>query len=345
MNKSLCIMFITTIASAHFVYNDQQIPDFKEAIHLFNKRDLIKELNLDEKTKQEFDESIYFKIISFLQKQLTSEKITQATGRQVPHVGHDQKRKVVYTGNETTPTHIVLTFSGKKDLQTTINALQKNRVSHNFIVDTNGSIYPITSANESIEDALNHRPFAVGVSGKVINGFYEERDMNSISISIAVVGTDDKPTNEEQDASLVKLVSWLKNKYQIEAYNVVDYGTIAFPYGRRKTQENLPWEKLAQQGLTIWPKPSSYLKKFNFKKDIIIIQVSAALRKLGYITPITDDADNIEFKKALTAFQKHYKCQDAIGTVTSESLGVIKDLILQIEAINHDFKKIWPSME
>ncbi len=319
-------------------------PEFKDPLHLFSKRDLISRLKLEETAAQEFpDQSTLSAVMAFLRKHITGSKISHddCTGRQVPEIGHDQKRKRIYSGEATKPTHIVLTFSGKRTLQDSVETLQKNRVAHNFIIDLDGSIYPVTAEGESIQDALKHRPFAVGASGKTIDGEYEERDMNAVSITISVVGHETQAATEEQEKALTQLVGWISNKFEIRPYNVVDYGTIALPYGRRNTQENLPWQKLAEQGLTIWPKNKN---PKNIKSLFQLSIISAALRKIGYVTPITTNKDHPTFKAALITFQKHYKCDNTNGELTLETLDKLSSIIEQMENINPELKNIWPSV-
>lgn len=353
MNKKLLLLFITITylpTQANLKNPQYPQPEFKDSIYLFQKRNLIEQLEIEETLKKELsDESLVSKIIHVLSSVITSKKISDCLkGPQVAEIAHHPARKKSYSLELTTPTNIVLTFSGKKTLADTVKTLKNQCLAHNFIIDTDGSIYPVTSEGETVQEALRHRPFALGIAGKVVDGLYEERDMNATSLSISVVGLDSEKATEEQEKALIKTISWLKKTYNIASYNVVDYGTIALPYGRRKTQENLPWEKLASHGLTIWPRISTPLIINYCESNIVNLEdirpecVSAALRKLGYLTPITIDENNPVFKQAVITFQKHYKCAQTDGTITYELVFIIKDLLQQVESENPALKNIWP---
>lgn len=327
---------------------EEQTPRLEKPIHLFKDRDLFEQLKVQEKLEK-VGSKLSAEQINLLKSIITAKNIKEATGRQVPDIGHDNKRIRTYTGTPAEIIYIVLTFSGQETLENSVASLEKNRLAHNFIIDTNGKIYPVTKEGESLEDALLHRPFAVGVSGKVIDGKCEERDMNAVSITISVVGKDNKPTTQEQEETLVKIVSWLSKKFEIKPYNVVDYGTVALPYGRRNTQENLPWEKLAETGLVVWPKVPALDPE---EVDPIITlypseiaKISCALRKTGLLCPIVTTQDHEDFKQTLKTFQKHYKCREQSGLVTLETYQKLTDIIHQMEKINPELRNIHPTTE
>lgn len=320
-------------------------PMLEDAIHLFKTRDLFEQLNIQKELEQACIQ-LTAEQIEMLKNIITATKIKEATGRQVPEIGHDNQRKVIYSGATTKPSHIVLTFSGQETLEDTVESLKKQRFGHNFIIGTDGKIYPVTKEDETIEEGLLHRPFAVGVAGKVIDGNYEERDMNAASITISVVGKDINPATKEQEEALTQLIQWLSKKFEIKPYNVVDYGTIALPYGRRNTQENLPWQSLAEKGLTIWPKTSSMQEEeANNPVDtypLVLSQISCAFRKIGFLCPVVINHEQEDFKAVVTTFQKHYKCLKQDGTLTRETVNKLFDIIRQLDSIEPKFKDIFP---
>ncbi len=339
----LCITFTYFIQT-----DDHQEPVFEESIPLFKDCDLFEQLKVEEELEK-IEPKVSQEQINLLKSIFTAKKIKEATGRQVPDIGHDAQRKIVYTSTSTKPTHIVLTFSGEESLENSIKSLQKNRLAHNFIIGVDGKIYPVTKEGESLEDALSHRPFAVGVSGKVVDGKYEERDMNALSITISVIGKDNKPATQEQEEALAKVISWLSKKFEIQPYNVVDYGTIALPYGRRNTQENLPWEKLAKKGLVVWPQlpatPNSDIEPIICISATQMVKISCALRKIGFLCPITYDPYDKDFQGVVKTFQKHYKCSEQSGFMTIETHKKLTNIIEQMEQLNPDFENIHPTAD
>ncbi len=346
MKKSI---FICTLLSTSFTFNifwhrvfrpnnahpvtTYDHPEFADPIHLIGPRNFDAQ-NLD----------IPPIILAWLKEQENYKKIEQMVGRQLTKTGHDQARKEIYSGNLIQPSHIVLLHSGCETLEKTVEALKKAGLAHHFIIDLNGNIHPITQKNESIEDALKHRLYSVGLSGRVVNGCFEQRDMNSASISISMVGTGETKTTDEQNESLKKLIIWLQEKHQISSEKIVDYGCIAFPYGRRNVSRNLPWELLAIQEIATFPKnDSGKIAQYDFYKlEDITEWSSKGLRKIGFLTPITHNHLQKEYQNALICFQKFAQCQKQSGEIDDETIQKLNDMILQHESYNPKLKEIEP---
>ena len=345
MKKSI---FICTLLSAHFTFNTfwprvfsqahpittNDDPEFAQPIYLIGPK------NLDNPDLQ-----IPATVLAWLKEKENYKKIEKLLGRQLPQTGHDEQRKEIYSGKLIEPSHIVLLHSGCQTLEKTIEGLKKAGLSHHFIIDLNGNIHPVTQANEPIENALKHRYHCVGLSGRVVDGCIEQRDMNSASISISVVGTGETKTTDEQNESLKKLIIWLQEKHQISSEKVVDYGCIALPYGRRKISPNLPWNLLATQEITTFPKnDSAIIARYDFYRiEDITRWSSAALRKIGFLTPITHNFLQPEYQQALVCFQKFAQCQQQDGQINDETIQKLNQMITQHETYNPKLKDIEPS--
>lgn len=341
----IAILFVSSLKTTDFLSKTDEIaisqPTFEPSIPLFQER------NLGILTQELYPE-LPEQIITWLCTNNAREILHQVSGdTNKREIGHQEYRKEVYSGILVQPNTIVLTNSGKTTLAETIEALQKNKLAHNFIIDLDGKAYPITKEHESIDEALNHRPFAVGISAAILDGFTQCRDMNARSISISLVGPDSEPHTQEQIQSLIKLVSWLSNKFNINKRNVRVYGAIAYPYstpqdpihGRRSISPYTPLKELADAGLALWPNDQHHAAIYSFLALIptryphfdITLWTSLALQKIGFLCPSTKTSDHPDFKAALRKFQYLYRCDNKEAILTSETIAMINSILLQSE--------------
>lgn len=345
--KSILLFGFFTIVATTMLAEEStsaSMPTMQPAIPLFSKPVLT-----DTITKKFPEETIPLLVTFWLQSQQAQEILQACSGRQWQQVGHDEQRKEIYTGQAVSPQAIVLTFSGKSSLEETITGLHSTGLAHNFIIDLDGKIYPTCNVNETVQEALQHRPYAVGVSGHVKNGHLDQRDMNSLSITISIVGTGQEYCTLAQAKSLAELISYLEKEYQIRPDQVLDYGCIACfndaSYGRRETNPNLPWLVLTQLGFATYPIPAQ-IENMQINPDMPteakISWTCLALRKLGFICPITNNAQNPFFQKALIAFQKHVKADVQDGTITDTTMKMLTSVMLQHEYFNPALKEILP---
>lgn len=339
-----------------------QEPIFSHSIFLFETRNMINLLGLAAKLEQAFPEStpeFREKLLAVLANTINTTELSKAVGRALPEIGHDRQRIQMGIGNVVIPMVMTLTFSGEESLEETVAALKKNGLAHNFIINTNGDIHPVTKENESLEEALKHRPFAVGISGFVEKGF-ELRDMNAHSISISIVGKDHQPTTPKATQALINLVASLSNRFSIKPTHVLDYGCVALHatpqaettpnahqlatlYGRRKVQANLPWQELASHNLALWPRQKDdNIDLSEIDQESLSAWTSLALRKIGYLCTPTQNPNNPHLKGALRAFQQHYRCDDQSGSITENTIRNLNSILVQFEELDPRLKDILP---
>ena len=324
---------------------EQELPTFngipvQKSIHLFQNRlyaTIAAQLLLD-------PNSLPQDIQNWLKTTEGKKFVQQASGyTNARQIGHDENRIEVYSGKPVQPHIIALTFSGKATLQATINALKTNRLAHNFFIDRDGKFYPVTNEGESIEEALMHRPFNVGQSALVVDGFSQLRDLNSRTISISLVGLNIEPATKAQTDALLKLLPNLMDKYNIKPDHVVDYGCIAYPYGRRKPQSMLPWQQLAQQNVALWPTKHIPDISSLCTEEAQTTWASASLNKIGFICPITQDKHHPDFIAALQTFQQHYQCDSQDGTISLNTVASLNSILQQKEIIHPILRTIYPA--
>ncbi len=337
MKKMFGLLLLCT-SSMYSEENSSKQPTFAEPIHLLAPR------NLAQRFAAKYSE-IPAAVLAWLQTSNSYSQLESCIGRQLTQAGHDTKRSEIYSAAELQPSYIVLTASAQPTLEETIAALKNNGLAHHFIINTNGNIHPVTQEGETIEQALTHRLYALGISGRVIDGCREQRDMNSASISISIVGKHDQKITDEQTASLEALIKHLQTQYNIRADQVLDYGCVACfadgKYGRRTSHFNMPWKKLQEQGLATYPDQKIVNDTIsNFKTEAErTIWISQALRKIGYICPNTNNSENEHFKAALLAFTVH-----ASNNFYDDKsiIGLLNSMIIQHEKHNPKLKEIQP---
>lgn len=318
-------------------------PQFAYPVNLFEERDLGKEMR-----KKSL--SLYERFIAMVcsmprARQLIHQASSDKTMREI---GHQKERLVAYSGAFSQPNRIIITQSGKPTLQETINSFFKAqvRLAHNFFIDRDGKIHPVTKEDESIQDALKHRPFAVGNACHVDDDGSQERDLNAHGITISLIGSGTQETTAEQTASLIELVKWLSEQYNITPDHVVDYGVVAYPYGRRHADLNLPWQELDQAGLALHPKvdqDASFQPRQQHmpQQEFNVLWASAALQRLGYICPNTTNGQHPSFQQALQLFQRHHQCDRTDGSVTLQTLATIRAMLQAKDRVKPNDSR-WP---
>ncbi len=335
MKKMLTLLLLCTPT----LYCDEPTINFAKPIHLLAPR------NLSERLGQKYPDQIPAAVLAWLKNSESYDQLEECIGRQLTQTGHDKQRKEIYSGAQLKPSFIVLTSSAQPTLEETVESLKKNGLAHHFIINVNGDIHPVTQEGETLQQALSHRLYSVGISGRVIDGCHEQRDMNSASISVSIVGKHDQKITDEQTASLEALIRHLQTQYNIRPDQVLDYGCVACnvdgTYGRRNSHFYLPWKKFQEQGLVTYPDQKVVDTTIsNFKtKEERTVWISQALRKIGYICPITNDENHEHFQAALLAFTVH-----ASNNFYDEKslIGLLNSMIIQHEHYHPTLKNIQP---
>ncbi len=317
-------------------------PNFASSINLLAPRGIAQRL------EQIYPGQIPTTVLTWLASPQSYAQLENGIGRQLTQTAYDDKRREIYTGAQLKPSYIVLTASGKPTLEETVASLKAEGLAHAFIININGDIHPVTQENETVDNALSHRLYAVGISGRVVDGCCEQRDMNSASISISMVGQQNKELTNEQTNSLAQLIQYLQKQYEIRPDQLLDYGcTACFAdgrYGRRAANPLLPWRQLQKLGLATYPvvnDSNNTIINFSTPEERII-WTSQALRKIGFICPITSDSNNEHFKAAIAAFTFH-SANNGFSLLHQDSvIGDLNSMTIQHEKLNPKLREIQP---
>ena len=96
------------------------------------------------------------------------------------------------------------------------------------------------------------------------------RDVNSRSIGVELANTGDAPFPERQMAALERLLADLLHRWQIPPERVIAHSDMA-PARKADPGPRFDWQRLALQGLAVWPDGSAEPADF-----------TAAAREFGY---------------------------------------------------------------
>lgn len=143
-------------------------------------------------------------------------------------------------------------------------------------------------------------------------------DVNSASIGIEIVNPGHEfgyhPFADAQIASLIPLVSEIKDRYGITRGNVVGHSDVA-PARKRDPGELFPWHSLARLRLAL-PRPTKNLMDPHWTQGGFLL----ALERFGY-----DVSDPMA---AIMAFQRRFRPELVDGEIDAECRMILLALLL-----------------
>ena len=164
-------------------------------------------------------------------------------------------------------------------------------VSAHWLIDRDGSAEPL------VDEAL--RAWHAGAGEWAGQG-----DVNSRSVGIELQNTGAEPFPEPQMAALERLLTGILARWDIAPQGVIAHSDMA-PLRKSDPGARFDWQRLARQGLSVWPKPAP---PGDFTAD---------LRRFGY--PPADDA------ALLLAFRLRFRPW-ATGPLSPEDASLAADL-------------------
>jgi N-acetylmuramoyl-L-alanine amidase len=159
--------------------------------------------------------------------------------------------------------------------------------------------------------------------------------LNSSSIGIEIVnpGFRDTPTGrvwypytEGQIQSLIVLLKDIVKRNHIDPRHIVGHSDIA-PLRKLDPGPLFPWERLAKEGLGIWPDEQRVAREQALMMDNVpsISWFQQQLARLGYETPQTGELD-VATRHVLAAFQMHYRPERFTGDPDVRTAALLKVL-------------------
>ena len=218
--------------------------------------------------------------------------------------------------------YIILHYTAIKSDYKAIQHLidKKNKVSSHFLINKKGKIFSLLD--------IKKRAWHAGQS------FWKgDEDINSNSIGIELDNTGhhinfERYTKKQID-SLIKLLNFLKKKYDIDNLNFLGHSDIS-PYRKNDPGEKFPWKKLSEQNLGYFPiklNEKEYVKikkKLNLKKNKSLNRsVVYMLSNIGYDISQIKKNNRKNFFLLIKAYQMHFRQSLVNGKLDKETLKMI----------------------
>ena len=214
--------------------------------------------------------------------------------------------------------YIVLHYTGMKSEKAAVDRLTKiqSQVSTHYFIRRNGKI--ILMVPES------YIAWHAGTSnwhGK------KSLNKNSIGIEISNKGHQFGYQNFSnfQIKSLIKLLNYLRKKFQIKRKNIIGHSDIAFDR-KKDPGEKFPWKLLAKNKVSIWHGINNSrlikLRKLPINK-FEEIKFFNYLKKIGYLTKKINLKKKV---KLIKAFQRRFRPEIINGKIDRENLVIAQKI-------------------
>jgi N-acetylmuramoyl-L-alanine amidase len=200
---------------------------------------------------------------------------------------------------------LVLHYTGMQTAEEALSRLcdPAAKVSAHYTIDRDGTVYAHVPESE--------RAWHAGVSY-----WAGERNVNARSIGIEIVNPGHEfgyiPFADAQIEALIELAHGILKRHPIPAKRVLGHSDVA-PARKTDPGELFPWQRLAKDGIGVWPKAVKVTGDF-----------AANLSRYGYGLP--PDADVTE-KDVITAFQRHFRTTRIDGVADDECAQILSGLL------------------
>jgi N-acetylmuramoyl-L-alanine amidase len=214
---------------------------------------------------------------------------------------------------------LVLHYTGMKTAEAALARLcdPKAKVSAHYTVDRDGRVYAHVPEER--------RAWHAGVS------FWAgERNVNARSIGIEIVNPGHEfgyvPFTDAQIAAVIELSQGILARHPITPARVVAHSDVA-PARKEDPGELFPWERLAENGVGLWPKsppPCGGEQRQRANDARNAHRVGGDLSRYGYGLPPETD---VPLEKVITAFQRHFRPTKLDGVWDDECAGILAALL------------------
>ncbi len=190
------------------------------------------------------------------------------------------------------------------------------RVSAHYVVDEAGRIYSLVPEE--------HRAWHAGASS-----WEGEGDVNARSIGIEIVnGGHDFGLPDFPEAQIAAVIGLLGDIFQrwptLTPARVVAHSDIA-PERKEDPGEKFPWKRLADAGVSIWPKQIAFAVQPGEDR---VGRVQQQLVAIGYGVEMTGVMDAAT-RAALRAFQRRFRPSNVDGMIDDETQMLLASLAQQ----------------
>jgi N-acetylmuramoyl-L-alanine amidase len=192
------------------------------------------------------------------------------------------------------------------------------KVSAHYLIEENGEVFALVDESKRAWHA--GQSFWRGVT-----------DLNSASIGIELVNPGHRNGYRVfpsiQITALIKLMKEIIARHGLSPVLAPLAHSDIAPARKEDPGELFPWQRLAGEGLGLWPKPAD--TDYSAASDN---EVQNLLRSIGYDCPDNGDYDRTT-RAALLAFQRRYEPNNLTGTPEKETIARLRALVRLMQTI------------
>jgi N-acetylmuramoyl-L-alanine amidase len=208
------------------------------------------------------------------------------------------------------PNYVIIHHTAQTSTEQTLKTftLTKTQVSAHYVIGRDGQVYHM------LNDYLRAWHGGVARWGSI-------SDINSVSIGIELDNNGTEPFEEQQLASLLKVLASLKRTYNIPAANFIGHGDIA-PVRKNDPSAQFPWARLATRGFGLWydaavltDTTAAPFAADSLSQPLPGLTSKEALRIIGY--------DTQDLTAAIVAFKHHFVQVDVSPALTEKDRRIL----------------------
>jgi N-acetylmuramoyl-L-alanine amidase len=198
--------------------------------------------------------------------------------------------------NERRPNFVVMHHTGDDSVAQALNTLVNpiRGVSAHYLIGRDGTIVQLVDERA--------RAWHAGESK-----WGADTDINSASLGLELDNNGREPFSDAQIASLLRLLTDIRERYHIPAANFLGHADVA-PSRKVDPSRYFPWKMLADQGFGLWCDPP-------FPEPPPAFDATVALRALGY--------DTGDAAAAIRAFTLHFLPDESATELTDRSRALV----------------------
>ncbi len=210
--------------------------------------------------------------------------------------------------------YIVLHYTSMASGTEALNRLcdPRSQVSAHYLIEEDGRVFKLVDEGKRAWHA--GKSFWRGVT-----------DINSASIGIELVNPGHqfgyRPFPVEQIAALKELMQDVMRRHGMKPLTALLAHADIAPGRKEDPGELFPWQKLAKEGIGLWPEPQA--SDYAHADDD---EVQNLLRGIGYECPATGAYDRAT-RAALLAFQRHFEPDNLTGTPEKETIARLRAVV------------------
>ncbi len=213
------------------------------------------------------------------------------------------------------PDLVILHYTGMRTAEAALTRLcdPRARVSAHYLIDEAGTLYRLVDEAE--------RAWHAGLSA-----WEGESDVNSRSIGIELHNPGHefgyRAFPEAQIARLIALLREIVPRHDIRPWHILGHSDVA-PGRKQDPGELFPWQRLAEAGLGLWPRPDPTAPAWSS-----IATVQEMLHRFGYEVPRHGQEDAAT-RTVVAAFQRHWRPHRIDGVADRETVAILRGLLLE----------------